>query len=496
MGLVSFLLPPGVKPEQLRELERACMAGGPDNMPWPTEVHVDRDRLTLRRSVDESGYLVTPWQISGRGLLMGTSATLMERGEPYQLPLELARGKVNQLRSQAADWRAGGLEIPSPLNDAVAAASREFGRTVTQPDPRQAGVHAQDTITLAYVAAHQLVQAYVDQVFEIRHQRQTQLDTALGCSLGSATPAGDRATRFVRACNSAVLPLAWKDVEPTEGHCVWDTQDALLDWAEANGLSVSAGPLIDMSAARLPDWLWLYERDLPGLARFMTGYVDAAVRRYGRRIRRWQLTNAGNYASVLGLGEDELLWLTVRLVEAARQVDPGLEISTGIAQPWGEYMALEDRIHSPFIFADTLIRAGLNLSALDLELVMGVSPRGSYCRDLLETSRLLDLYALLGLPMRVTLGYPSASSSDALADPEQRVGAGAWNGGFTPATQADWVEAFTALVLCKPYVQAVHWTHFSDAEPHQFPYCGLLDAAGNPKPAFAKFCELRNQHVR
>src|SRR5262249_8790305 len=205
-------------------------------------------------------------------------------------------------------------EIPAELDDAITNASLAFGRTVTQPDARQANEHAQQALTLAYEAAHQLVLAYIDQVFEIRHQRQPQLDTAFGCTLESATLEGDAASRFVRACNSAVLPLTWKDVEPTEGHCVWDTQDALLGWAETNGLSVTAGPLIDMSAARLPDWLWLYERDLSGLARFMTAYVESAVRRYSRRIRRWQLTNAGNYGSVLGLGEDELLWLTVRLV--------------------------------------------------------------------------------------------------------------------------------------------------------------------------------------
>ena len=31
----------------------------------------------------------------------------------------------------------------------------------------------------------------------------------------------------------------------------------------------------------------------------------------------WQLTAASNCTSVLSLGEDELLWLTVKLVEAA-----------------------------------------------------------------------------------------------------------------------------------------------------------------------------------
>ncbi len=141
----------------------------------------------------------------------------------------------------------------------------------------------------------------------------------------------------------------------------------------------------------------------------MCDYVETTVKRYAGQIRAWQLCTASNSAGILGLGEDEFLWLTARLVEAARQVDPSLQLSVGIAQPWGEYMAVEDRTHSPFIFADTLVRSGLNLAALDLELSMGLSPRGSYCRDLLEISRLLDLYTLLGVPLRVTLAYPSAT---------------------------------------------------------------------------------------
>ena len=232
------------------------------------------------------------------------------------------------------------------------------------------------------------------------------------------------------------------------------------------------------------------------MAGFMCKFVEAAVRRYRHRIRRWQLTAASNSASVLSLTEDELLGLTYRLAEAARQVDPTLEIVVGVAQPWGEYMAAAERTHSPFVFADTLIRSGMNLAALDVEIVMGPTPRGSYCRDLLETSRILDLYALLGVPLRVTLGYPSAAAADMDSDPEMRVSAGRWRDGYTPPTQADWAAAFAPLVLCKPYVQGAQWVHLSDAEPHQFPHCGLLDAEGREKPAADRLRELREKYLK
>ena len=68
--------------------------------------------------------------------------------------------------------------------------------------------------------------------------------------------------------------------------------------------------------------------------------------------------------------------------------------------------------------------------------------------------------------------------------------------GFTPEVQADWASSFTALALAKPYTQGIHWAHFSDAEAHQFPHCGLVDAGGQIKPALQTLRQLREQHLR
>ena len=87
MGTIAFQLPAGLTAPAARQLERACVAGGPDNMPWPTEVRVEGSRLLVRRSVDESGYLLIPWDVAGAGRFMGGTATLMERPEPYSLPV-------------------------------------------------------------------------------------------------------------------------------------------------------------------------------------------------------------------------------------------------------------------------------------------------------------------------------------------------------------------------------------------------------------------------
>jgi hypothetical protein len=495
MGTMTFQLPAELPAEAVRDLERACVSGGPDNMPWPTELRRNDSQLTVHRSVDESGFFVVPWPIDAVGRLMTSSATLMERPVAYQLLTELARGKVNQVRGQAADWVSGGLQMTPELQRLIQDASRQFGQAVTDDDSSAAARQAGEALATGYRAARDLVQSYVSQVFSVRHERSKTLETTLGCRLGTTVPSAEATTLLKDTFNGVTVPLAWSHVEAEETTYRWKEYDDVIDWAGAQGLSVSAGPLIDFSSAQLPAWLWLWERDIPSMATFMCRYVQAAVTRYRSKVRRWQLTAASNCAPLLGLGEDELLGLTYRLVETARQVDPNLEFIVGVAQPWGEYMALADRTHSPFIFADTLIRSGLNLAALDVELVMGLTPRGSYCRDLLEASRLLDLYALLGVPLRVTLGYPSSDQTDPDADPEIRVDAGRWGDGFTPQTQADWADAFSSLALCKPPVLAVQWPHFSDDEPHQFPHVGLF-VEGKPKPALARLRSLRESHLK
>src|SRR3954470_15506950 len=172
MGTMSFLLPATVTAEAARELERACIAGGYDNMPFPTRDRVANGQLSLQRDVDESGYLVAPWQIDGFGRLMGPSAPLIERPDPYRLVVELARGKVNQLRGQTADWKMVGLHVPDDLDAAILAASRQFGRAITRATPAEADAEAQAALTAGYQAADRLVRLYAEQIIEARCQRQ------------------------------------------------------------------------------------------------------------------------------------------------------------------------------------------------------------------------------------------------------------------------------------------------------------------------------------
>ncbi|MEM9657893.1 MAG: hypothetical protein AAF961_05975, partial [Planctomycetota bacterium] len=55
-------------------LSRIFVAGAED-IPWSTRTAWDGDLLVMRRQVDDSGYVYTPWQVDGHGLYLLCTST-------------------------------------------------------------------------------------------------------------------------------------------------------------------------------------------------------------------------------------------------------------------------------------------------------------------------------------------------------------------------------------------------------------------------------------
>ena len=496
MATLTFTLPPELPGDARRELERASIGGAPDQMPFVTQSRLDNGRLVVSGSSQDSGFLLAPWEVPGVGRLLLRSATLIERPTPYHISQELARGTINRLRCQLAEWSLRGLTLNPKLEESIRRATFAFGRTLSVESPAEVSRLSEHALILGCRAAEELVDTYSRQVFQLRRARQPQLDSLLGCRLQGVPRTEEARLHLSQACNVCGVHLPWKILEPREGELNWQPFEEILAWAESNNLPVLAGPLLDFSGYGLPDWLWGKDLDLNLLCDYLCEFVDRIVSRYKGRVRHWHLSAGSNLAGVVARSEDELLWLTMRLLNTARQANADAEFGVGLAQPFGDYLVQQGHADSPIAYADTLLRTGAKLAVLDLEFVMGVSSRGSYCRSTLEVSRLIDMYSLLGVPLQLTMSYPSAVLPDPLADPDLTTAAGHWHGGLSSSCQADWVEQFTSLALCAPAVRGVMWSHFDDGLPHQFPHGGLVDAQGNIKPALERLLALRKEHLK
>jgi hypothetical protein len=495
MPTMTFRVPADLLEPVLADLRRAAVAGGHDRAPTPTRCEIRDGHLVLTRELGESGPVYVPWPVARAGRLVTPTASLMFRDRPYELAVELARGKVNQVRNQYADWHGGGLAAASDVENLLHRATHMFGSALLEDLPSPADRQADEALAIAHEAADLLVRRYEDQVFRLRHQRQPKLDAALGCRLGAA-PARGIDDAFRLAFNAACVPLTWRSIEPTESGYRWTEADAAVNWAAARNLRVFAGPLIDFSDHGLPDYVVKLRGEPLSFKSLMCDYVETVVSRYRGKVSRWLVTAGANGSDALGIGEEDLIRLTAMAADAAWQIDSGLQLVFGLSQPWGDYLGGSGFDYSPFVYADTLLRSGLPFAGVEVEWLFGTSPRGSYCRDLLGASQLLDLFGVLGVPVQVSLAYPSAATPDPQADPvELPRAAGKWRD-FTPAAQADWAASFASLALCKSYVSGVFWDHLTDAAPHRVPHAGLVDARGMAKPAFDRLRALREAHLK
>jgi hypothetical protein len=495
MWPISFTLPDLVPPAASAALLQARFAGGYDQTPVPTKIEVRDGRLIASRALQESGYLLVPWPIEGLGVVLTSTATIRERAEPYNLLVELARGKLNQVRCQSSDWCEMGLQLPRDFPAQLSSLARLFGSAVLSQDSPDGSAIAERVLQQSHTLAARLVQVYIEQLFATRLHESGKLTTRFAArSPVAAQPA--HAAEVRSAFNAAAVAFRWKDIEPQESQYDWAATDQAVSGALAAKVPITGGPVIDLTPGMLPDWTRKWTRgDVSTPTAFMSDFLETIVKRYKGHIRRWVVVAGANQADTLGLSDDDRFRLVARLFEAATQADPKLELVLSIAQPWGDYLTNEDETISPLAFADDLSRHGVKISAVELELRSGVMPRGSLPRDLLETSRVLDLFSVLQLPLEVVFSCPSSDAPDSNAIGGQAVWSHGWPAGLTPDVQAAWGAAFTALALCKPHVRSVTWDHWSDAAAHLTPNGGLIDAAGTPKPLLARLRSLRTTYL-
>lgn len=468
---------------------------GLDDLPWFGRAFFSGDQLIVERNESDSGRVFVPWRIDqAEPLLIGT-ATLMERDEPYVLEVELARGMINCLRNQLAQWDGLGLEVSPSLRERVAEATMHFARAATcQHEHAVAADWAQKALHTAVQAMDRLAADYGDQAVALRRMQPRPFPTWFGVQLGAGVPQPAVANQLVSTFNMLSVPFAWRNIEASEGHRHWEVPDALVTWARSTGLRVASGPLLELDDRGLPDWTYLWEGDFHSLLAFMLDHVRAVVERYRGKVHLWQVAARMTHGHALGLDEEARLQVAAKAIAAVRQLDPTTPIVVSFDQPWAEYLAHEQLDLSPLHFADALVRADLGLSAVGLELNIGYHPGGSVHRGPLAISRLVDTWSLLDLPLLVSLSLPSSAANDPLASRKVHVLSGNV-GSVTPESQRDWINRHVPLLLAKNVVQVVLWNQLSDAVPHHYPHAGLIDASGQPKPALESLRNIRNRFL-
>ena len=491
------------------------------------------------------------------GLLMLQTCLLPPRDEPYILGLELARHRIMLFLNKLEEWALFDLPAEHPVMAQFEAARLRFSaalvasRDGSAGDPRaKADRLAWQALALALDASERLALVHAERQIPLRLsgglyaatlQRFTALTgetppagaavvlpgqgTAvvsglpqLGCAINPQTFAEPLQKVVSACCDFVTMPVRWNDLEPTEGKYNFASTDRWIEWAVRTAkLPLVAGPLLDLRACSVPEWLYIWENDYETLRDLVVEHIQQVVTRYRRTIARWTVAGGLNVNANLKLSYEQILDLTKICAMLVRKIHPAARIQLEVQQPFGEYFALDRKSLPPTFYAETALSAGLGLDAIGLRIHLGAPQPGTAMRDLAALSALLDRFSALEKPLAITaVGVPSTALAASPDEPVKinadgdddddtptRAGppaeAGYWRAPFTDQHQADWLHAALSVILSKPAVQSICWQDLADTMPSartpEMFTGGLVAPSGQPKAAAHRLALLR-QAVR
>ena len=501
MGQLRFFIPDA--PQYDPAIWSSAYVSGIEGIPWAGKSTISENGFCISRSIDESGKLSIVWPTREFGpILVSTASLRCDDKTEYILPLELARGTLHRIRGRALDWQRLGLKLPDTFFPVMDQALDYFLNAVTaQSDKVECCRLAQTSIEFALSSIRFLTRAFITQSLQVRHQQEEKLSTLMGVRLGTTEQWSSHANAVLPAMNLAYVSLEWGRIEADSQKADYRLFDTQIDWARNNNIRVCGGPIISLQPHSMPNWLFLLD-SYETLLKAACEFTQKTVERYRGKVNLWCAATGLNAPNDLGLTDDQILRLAVAIIQTIRRCDDRTPVIICLDMPWAEYLGQKADSISPLHFADALTRTDLGLSGLGLEMNMGHWPGGSFPRDLIDVSDLIDLWSNLGLPLMTMITTPASMDTDAQATARYSL-VSQWQGtrmkdipdtGTATGLPPNGAE-LVQMLLAKPNVHGVVWNQFNDNAPHAFANSGLINQQGNPRPLLDALSKIRQQHV-
>jgi hypothetical protein len=450
---------------------------------------------------------------------------LPQRESPYLLVLELARHRIMTFITKLEDWQSiDSAEGTLPMK-LFEAARKCFMRALVLthdsilPDS-EASKLALRALWIALEASERLAlqQAQTDfgprcdgsmyEGLESEHSDPTSrkamlhpgrggvvlpLKPAVGSLVSPHVFAPVTHDAIMRACDFITVPMRWVEMEPAEGEYDYSKTDRWIEWAIRTAkLPVVAGPLIDFRSASVPDWLYIWENDYETLRELVYEHMKTLVTRYRRTVTRWTVCSGLHCGEHFKLSFEQMMDLTRICVLVTRKLHPRAKIQVEITQPWGEYHTHDRSSLPPLLYAEMLSQAGIQIDAFSLRVQMGSYRSGLQTRDLMAFSSMLDHYAMLDRPITISaIGVPTTKLTPREEFPNTP-STGHWRHPWDEAVQADWLSAYGAVALSKPYIESICWHELADTSgATDMRSGGLMDIKGLGRPSLDRLSDLR-----
>jgi hypothetical protein len=498
MGQFHFDVPDVASDFIKRSLWKDAYICGIEGVPWQSRNHFDGARLTITRGIESSGklYLACPLEGLGYRTLSTCSLRPLE-DDAYLLPLELARGSCFRARVQSDAWRRAGLTLSEDFQRLLGEGTQHFLTAAQRcADPGRSAEAALKSILLLEQAIGDLGECYAVQSIAFRKQREPQIGTLLAGTVIPPSPTGSpHSEAFCAAFNSAAVRLSWADIETDSGRFDYEQAEHSIRFCAGRGMRIIGGPLIDFRERLMPHWLYLLEDDFESFLASVTQFIAKTVDKFRGQIQLWNCAAGLNTPGPLELDDEQIMRLSVGILQTVRRTDPNTPAIMSFDQPFGEYLAKHRDGISPLHFADALVRSGLGMAGIGLELRVNYCTDSTLPRSSVDLGQMIDRWATLGIPMLVQLSVPGGTGVDENSLAPSEVYQYNSQSLDAAAEQLRIAGPMIRTLLAKHIVHGVVWGGWSDAEPHVMSHSGVVDSEGQQRPLLEYLTRVRREFL-
>ena len=470
---------------------------GQDDIPVRSQLDFSKSEILGLRHSDTPVGLITLWEVGKSGRVLLRTTRLPETNNPYNLNVELARGRLHRISQKREEWGMSNLVLTEKQHELIDTSLESYIEALCNLDnPEKAARAADESLVWSMLAGEDMSMGMARQLLEKRKKNQGIGRHGFGCCLDLSRIQDRTYLKYIKDHFSFVtLPISWRQIETKEQERNFDILDEWVNWLSRNYIAIKVGPLVNFSPNAVPDWLYIWENDFDQIREMAYDYITDVVKRYANKVHAWNVISGMNVENCFKFSFEQIVEITRSSVLAARHASPRSMILVEVSEPWGDYYAYNQRTIPPMIYIDMICQSGVSFNALGIKLRFGRRGGGMLTRDLLEISSLIDRVGIFGKSIHLTdVQVPSAPDS---RDNNDRVGdAGYWHSKWSEQIQAEWLEKGYQIGLSRAYVETITWQDLVDRPDGILQNGGLLKSDFTPKPAFKVLCQLKNNVVR
>ncbi|MFC1737890.1 endo-1,4-beta-xylanase [Planctomycetota bacterium] len=470
------------------DLFGAYLFGGDGIAIRRAQIHFNNGFVFCKKPTLQTAGLTLLWDVDGFGSVLLQTTCLPERDRPYILNIELARAKLMQIINKREEWS---LFNNTDEQTKMAKEAQDLFIQAVQnvSEPSTASRLADESLKRAVVVSENLANKQAEVLLEERSKSHGFGRGCLGCVVDPGQINNPRYIKSVLALSGfATIPVNWGRIERRKGEYDFSGVDACVKALSHKRLVIGAGPLLRFSEEHIPAWLIDSGAGFEKVREAAYRFVSEMVSRYTPTIRAWRIISGLNAFNHFGFSFEQVLEMTRAATMAVKtEGNRSLKI-IDIANPWGEYYAQSPNTISPLVYVDMVVQSGINFDAFGLQMQVGKDRPGMHVRDMMQISAVIDLFAPAGKPVHITKVEVTSKSS---GKTDAGKAGGLWHDEWSQTLQAQWLEQFYKIVLSKPFVDTVTYSHLTDAEDNTIEGSGLLMKELKPKKSFLVLKKLR-----